>query len=182
LIHPLADVQTNIIGKGTVVWQFSLILKGARIGEDCNINCHTMIEGRVKIGDRVTIKPGVYIWDGIVIESDVMIGPNVTFTNDKWPKSKNKEFNIQSVLIKEGASIGASAIILGGIVIGKFALIGAGALVTHDVPDRALVKGFPSKITGWMNTNGTPMVEENGRFIDNNGEYWNVEYEKLVKL
>ena len=105
-IHPLADVQSNKIGKDTQVWQFAIILKGATIGENCNINCHTFIENDVIIGNNVTVKAGVYVWDGIKVEDNVFIGPNVTFTNDKFPRSKQRPDQFQNTLIKKGASIG----------------------------------------------------------------------------
>jgi len=108
-IHPLSDVQTDKIGKNTSVWQFCVILKNAQIGDYCNINCHVMIENEVLIGNNVTIKPGVQIWDGITIEDHVFIGPNVTFTNDHFPKSKNTDFQLRKTLIKKGASIGNPA-------------------------------------------------------------------------
>lgn len=146
MIHPLAEVQTQKIGANTRVWQFAVILEGAVIGNDCNINCHTFIENDVLIGDRVTVKSGVYLWDGIVVEDDVFIGPNVTFTNDKYPRSKKYPQEFQKTIIKKGASIGAASIILGGCVIGENAMIGAGSLVTKDVPPNTLVLGSPARV------------------------------------
>lgn len=181
-IHDLAQVLSKNIGEGTRIWQFSIVLDGAEIGKDCNINCHTLIESKSKIGDRVTIKPGVYIWDGIVLEDDVMVGPNATFTNDKWPKSRNVNFKLEETLIKRGASIGANATILCGITIGAFALIAAGAIVTKSVPDRALMIGKPARIQGWMNEDGTRMKEENGLFIDSNGQPWRIKNNELKKV
>lgn len=172
MIHNLADVQTLNIGEQTRVWQFSIILGGARIGKFCNINCHTFIENDVVIGDNVTIKPGVYIWDGMVLEDNVMIGPNVTFTNDKFPRSKNSDYILQKTTIKKGASVGAGAIVLCGLEIGEYAMIGAGALITKDVPARALVAGFPAKIIGWVNDDGSKMILDNGLYIDNNNNKW----------
>ena len=119
MIHSLADVQTIDIGKNTSIWQFCVVLKGAKIGSNCNINCQVFIENHVIIGDNVTIKPGVQIWDGIIIEDNVFIGPNVTFTNDKYPKSKNSNFELLNTIIRKGASIGANATILPGIEIGE---------------------------------------------------------------
>lgn len=182
MIHRLAEVLSDTIGEGTYIWQFSIVLKGARIGRDCNINCHTLIEGDVVIGDRVTIKPGVYVWNGMTIEDDVMVGPNATFTNDKWPKSKNSAFQLQRTLIKKGASIGAAATVLGGLVIGEYALIAANSLVTKDVPDRALMKGSPAVRVGWMNEDGTPMESENGLFKDSFGQLWKEENNRLERL
>ena len=145
MIHHLADVQSKNIGKGTTVWQFCVILKDATIGENCNINCNVFIENDVKIGDNVKIKPGVQIWDGITIEDDVFIGPNVTFTNDLFPRSKNKTFDLKRTLIKKGVSIGANATLLAGITIGENTLIGAGSVVTKDVPANEIWMGNPAK-------------------------------------
>lgn len=153
-IHPLADVQSPNIGKDTQVWQFAIILKGAKIGENCNINCHTFIENDVTIGNNVTVKSGVYLWDGISVEDNVFIGPNVTFTNDKYPRSKQFHGNFQDTLIKKGASIGANATILGGSTIGEYAIIAAGSIVTKDVPPYSLVKGQPAKVYGQVNEKG----------------------------
>ena len=141
----MSDVQTDKIGDYTSVWQFCVILKYAQIGKNCNINCHVLIENEVLIGDNVTIKPGVQIWDGIVIEDNVFIGPNVTFTNDHFPKSKNTEFHLRKTLIKKGASIGANATILGGLTLGENSLIGAGSVVTKDIPANEVWVGNPAK-------------------------------------
>ncbi len=134
MIHPLSDVQSTNIGESTNVWQFCVVLPGAKIGNDCNICSHCLIENEVIIGNRVTVKSGVQIWDGVTIEDDVFIGPNVTFCNDKYPKSRNKNWILNPVTIKKGASIGANATILPGVTIGENAMIGAGAVVTKDVP------------------------------------------------
>lgn len=134
MIHPLSDVQSKNIGKNTNIWQFCVILPNAKIGENCNICSHCFIENDVKIGNNVTVKCGVQLWDGVEIEDDVFIGPNVTFCNDKYPKSGNKNFKLEKVIVKKGASIGANATILPGITIGENAMIGAGTIVTKDVP------------------------------------------------
>ncbi|RCU42594.1 N-acetyltransferase [Chryseobacterium lacus] len=144
-IHPLSDVQTANIGVDTYVWQFCVILKDAVIGNNCNINCQVFIENDVIIGNNVTIKPGVQIWDGIRIEDKVFIGPNVTFTNDRYPRSKQYPEEFQQTIIKTGASIGANATILGGTTIGENALIGAGSVVTKNVPPNELWVGNPAK-------------------------------------
>lgn len=140
MIHPLSDVQTKNIGEDTNIWQFSVVLKGAAIGKNCNICSHCFIENDVKIGDNVTIKNGVSLYDGITIEDDVFIGPNAAFCNDKYPKSKNKNFKLEPIVIKKGASIGANATILPGVTIGENALIAAGAVVTKDVNSNAIYK------------------------------------------
>jgi UDP-2-acetamido-3-amino-2,3-dideoxy-glucuronate N-acetyltransferase len=144
-IHPLAEVQTKKIGDGTYVWPFCVILQDATIGGNCNVSSHTFIENDVIIGDSVTVKCGVYLWDGLKIEDHVFIGPNVTFTNDKYPRSKKYPQKFQTTLIKEGASIGANATILGGVYIGEKSMIGAGSVVTKNVPDGELWMGNPAK-------------------------------------
>jgi UDP-2-acetamido-3-amino-2,3-dideoxy-glucuronate N-acetyltransferase len=135
MIHPLSDVQSKNIGENTNVWQFCVVLPNAKIGNNCNICSHCFIENDVNIGDNVTIKCGVQIWDGMKIEDNVFIGPNVTFCNDRYPKSRNKDWKLEPVIIKKGAMIGASATILPGVTIGENAIIGAGAIVTKDVGD-----------------------------------------------
>jgi len=149
-IHPLSDVHSPHIGEGTRVWQYSVVLKGAKIGNECNICAHTLIENDVVVGDRDTIKSGVYIWDGITIEDDVFIGPCVTFTNDKQPRSKIYPEQFPKMLIKHNASIGANATLLPGIIIGRYSMIGAGAVVTKDVPDYAVVVGNPAKVIRYI--------------------------------
>lgn len=144
-IHPTADVQSKEIGDNTRIWQFCVVLPEAVIGNDCNICAQCFIENKVKVGDRVTIKNGVQLWDGITLEDDVFIGPNVTFCNDRHPKSGNKEFNLEPIIIEEGASIGANATILPGVKIGSGAMIGAGSVVTKDVAKGKTVVGNPAK-------------------------------------
>lgn len=144
-IHKLSDVHSSKIGKNTRIWQYAVIMQGAVIGEDCNICAHTLIENDVLIGNRVTIKSGVYIWDGITIEDDVFIGPCVTFTNDKLPRSKKYPEKFSLTVIKKGASIGANATILPGIIIGEGAMVGAGSVVTKNVPAHATVIGNPAR-------------------------------------
>ena len=145
-VHQSADVQTQVIGDGTRIWQFVVVLPGARIGADVNICSHCFVENDVIIGDRVTIKSGVQLWDGLRVGDDVFIGPNVSFTNDRWPKSGNRDFECLPTFIESGASIGAGAVILPGLRIGVGALVGAGAVVTRDVPAGAVVMGNPATI------------------------------------
>lgn len=182
-IHPNSEVYTSEIGENTKIWQFTIILKNASIGENCNINCHVFIENNVMIGNNVTVKSGVQIWDGVTIEDHVFIGPNVTFTNDKWPKSKNQKFELLKTKIQKGVSIGANSTILCGISIGKFSLIGAGSVVTKNIPDRALVVGNPAKIIGWMNEDGTKMKKINDyHYLDKDGLTWKIFNQELVKI
>lgn len=143
-IHPLSDVASDQIGENTRIWQYCVVLKGAVVGENCNICAQCFIENDVRIGNNVTIKNGVYLWDGITIEDQVQIGPNVTFTNDKYPRAK-QAFELQRTLIRRNASIGAGSAILGGITIGENAMVGAGSLVTKNVPDNELWFGNPAK-------------------------------------
>ncbi len=157
MIHPLAEVISINIGENTDIWQFSIILQGAKIGANCNINCHVFIENDVIIGNRVTIKPGVQIWDGITIEDDVFIGPNVTFTNDLIPRSKHYLSSLEKTIIEKGASIGANSTIIAGITIGKFAFIGAGSVITKDIPSFSLWYGNPAKHKGYITREGTLM-------------------------
>ena len=149
-IHPLADVQSVYIGEDSRIWQYSVILAQAKIGKNCNICAHTLIENDVVIGNNVTVKSGVFLWDGITIQDNVFIGPNVTFTNDKHPRSKQYPEEFFRTVIEQGASIGANATILPGIKIGKNAMIGAGAVVTKDVPEKAIVIGNPAFIKGFI--------------------------------
>ena len=144
MIHPLSDCLSKSIGENTNIWQFVVVLSGAVIGSNCNICAHCFIENEVKIGNNVTVKCGVYLWDGITIEDNVQIGPNVTFTNDKYPRAKQK-FELQRTTIKKNASIGAGSVILGGVTIGENSLIGAGSVVTKDVPANELWFGNPAR-------------------------------------
>lgn len=145
MIHPLADVQTDQIGEGTRIWQFAVVLKGAKIGYDCNICAHTFIENDVVVGDNVTIKCGVQLWDGLRIGNNVFIGPNVTFCNDKHPSSGNRDFVCLPTMIEDEVSIGANATILPGVRLGRGCVVGAGAVVTKDVPPGITVVGNPAK-------------------------------------
>jgi len=150
--HSHALVESHHIGSGTRIWAFAHILPQAKIGQDCNICDHVFIENDVVIGDRVTIKCGVQVWDGVTIEDDVFVGPNVTFTNDIFPRSKQTPEKFLQTVIRKGASIGANATILAGVTISSHAMIGAGAVVTKDVPPHAIVVGNPAKIMGYANT------------------------------
>lgn len=142
-IHPTSDIQSKNIGAGTVIWQFTVVLPGAAVGRNCNINSHCFIENDVVIGDNVTIKCGVYVWDGITIEDNAFIGPNVTFINDKYPRSK-QEFNLLRTIVRRGASVGGNSTLLPGITIGEYALIGAGSVVTRNIPNNTVWMGNPA--------------------------------------
>lgn len=160
--HAAAIVETEDIGDGTRIWAFSHILPGALIGSGCNICDHVFIENDVIIGDRVTVKCGVQIWDGLRIEEDVFIGPNATFTNDLYPRSKQYPEKFTQTIIKKGASIGANATILAGNIIGQNSMVGAGSVVTKDVPPNAIVVGNPARITGYVSTSPAFSNDNNG--------------------
>lgn len=153
-IHPLADVQSENIGEGTSVWQFCVVLPNAKIGSNCNISAQVFIENDVIIGNNVTIKSGVQIWDGIRINDNAFIGPNVTFTNDLIPRSKASNWKMLMTTIEEGASIGANTTIVGGVRIGCHALIGAGSVVTKNIPPYTLWYGNPAKHKGYITKEG----------------------------
>jgi acetyltransferase-like isoleucine patch superfamily enzyme len=158
-VHSSADVQSANIGENTVIWQFTIVLPGAVIGNNCNINSHCFIENDVLIGNNVTVKCGVYIWDGIIIEDDVHIGPNVTFTNDIYPRSKH-DFELARTLVKQGASLGANSTIIAGITIGEYALIGAGSVVTKNIPNNTLWKGNPARQAAFVCNCGNKLDTE----------------------
>ena len=152
-IHHQAIVDKNVsIGANSRVWGFTHILEGAQIGSGCNICEHVFIESDVKVGNDVTVKCGVQLWDGISLEDNVFIGPNATFTNDKFPRSKEYPESLDKTIVKKGASIGANATILAGVVIGFNSMVGAGAVVTKNVPDNAIVYGNPAEIAGYIET------------------------------
>lgn len=154
MIHRLSDVKTKDIGKDTKVWQFTVILKNASLGKNCNICSSVFIENDVKIYNNVTVKNGAKIFDGVVIKSDVFVGPNVIFTNDKLPRSKTPRDNKSITIIEKGVSIGSGAIILPGITIGKYSMIGAGSVVTKDVKPYSLIIGNPGLNVGKVNEKG----------------------------
>ena len=167
-VHELADVQSSDIGDGTRIWQFCTVMAGAKIGQHCNVCAQVLIEGNTIIGDRVTLKSGVQIWDGVEIQDDVFIGPNATFTNDLFPRSKEHPPEFLKTLIEKGSSIGANATILAGTKIGKYAMVGAGAVVTRDVPPYAIVTGNPARINGYVDSirekdSGSVEIKQSGR-------------------
>ena len=145
MIHPLADCKNNIIPFSTNIWQFCVIFPNCQIGENCNICSHCLIENDVVIGNNVTVKCGVQIWDGITLEDNVMIGSNVAFTNDMYPRSKNKDWKLLKTRVCKGATIGAGCVILPGVTIVEGAFVAAGSVVTKDVPEGELWLGNPAK-------------------------------------
>lgn len=165
-IHPTSEVHTNQIGEGTSIWQYCVILEDAVIGNNCNINFNVLIENDVIIGDNVTVKSGVQLWDGLRVGNNVFIGPNATFTNDLIPRSKVYPESFEKTIIEEGASIGANATIIAGNVIGKYALIGAGSVVTKSVPPFTVWYGNPAVKKGIITRSGILL---NNDHCDKNG-------------
>jgi acetyltransferase-like isoleucine patch superfamily enzyme len=166
-VHETALLEPgSTVGPGTSVWAFVHVLSGAVIGRDCNICDHVFIEGGVTIGDRVTVKSGVQLWSGVTLEDDVFVGPNATFTNDRFPRSKDHPAAFDQTTVRRRASIGANATVLAGTVVGTNAMVGAGAVVTHEVPPNAIVAGNPARIVGYVDSHvkgpmrATPQVEE----------------------
>lgn len=157
-VHPAALVETTEIGSGTTIWAFVHILSGVHIGRNCNICDHCFAEAGVVLGDNVTLKCGIYLWHGTTLENNVFVGPNVVFTNDVHPRSKNQNYEMQPVLVRHGASLGANSTILAGTTVGRFALVGIGAVVTRDVPDYALVYGNPARQHGWVDETGVKLL------------------------
>lgn len=151
-IHPSALVESDRLGAGTRIWAFAHVMEGAVVGRDCNIGDHCFLEGQVLLGDRVTVKNGVAIWRGVTLEDDVFVGPNVVFTNDPYPRSRcyPPQSRWLPTLVRRGATIGANATVLCGVEIGRYALIGAGAVVSRTAPDFALLTGVPARRVGWV--------------------------------
>jgi acetyltransferase-like isoleucine patch superfamily enzyme len=179
-IHELSDVQSKNIGENSVIWQFVVVLSGAVIGRNCNINCNVFIENDVIIGDNVTIKSGVQLWDGLRIKNDVFIGPNVSFTNDKTPRSKRYPQSYSTVVVGSGASIGANSTIVGTIEIGEYAMVGAGSVLTKSVPPFTLWFGNPAVHKGYVTEDGEILdLNLKSRSTDRQFEYVN---QKLVMI
>ncbi|MGD1088562.1 MAG: GNAT family N-acetyltransferase [Verrucomicrobiota bacterium] len=181
--HPKALIDEGVsIGQGTRIWAFAHVLGGAILGEDCNICDNTFIEGGVRIGNRVTIKCGVFLWDGITIEDEVFIGPGAVFTNDYRPRSKQYLTTPLKTLLKEGCSIGANSTMLPNLTIGRWAMVGAGSIVTHDVPDYALVVGSPARFRAWICRCGEKLFSASNRFLGCTcGRYYEQTAENEVK-
>jgi len=170
-IHPTSIVDTQHIGQKTRIWAFANIMKDVHIGADCNIGSHCFIESGAMIGNNVIIKNGSMIWEGVTLDDGVFVGPGVLFTNDRHPRSRllpqaRRRYDTQGwplpTLVRRGASIGAGAIIIAGITIGEFAMVGAGAVVTYDVPPYALVTGSPARVQGWVCGCGQPLKFQEG--------------------
>ena len=159
-VHPSGICESEQVGDGTRIWAFAHVLPGARLGVDCNVNDHVFIENDVVVGDRVTVKSGVQLWDGVRLGDDVFVGPNATFTNDPFPRSKEYPESFAQTVVGPGASIGANAVILPGVRIGRRAMIGAGAVVVRDVPAHAIVVGNPARIVGYADSAPTPHADE----------------------
>lgn len=154
MIHPLSDVQSISIGEGTNIWQFCVVLKNAVIGNNCNICANVLIENDVVVGNNVTVKSGVQLWDGVTIEDNVFIGPNVTFTNDLIPRSKQYPGQFAKTVIEHGASIGANSTIIAGCTVGRYAFVAAGSVVTKNIADNQLWVGNPAKHKGYVTNEG----------------------------
>ena len=178
-IHSTANVQSLAIGENTTIWQYTIILPRAIIGNNCNINCHVFIENDVIIGDNVTIKPGVQIWDGIIIRNNVFIGPNVTFTNDLVPRSKVYPESFVKTVIDKGATIGANATIVAKNNIGKYAFIGAGSVVTKEIPPFTVWYGNPARQKGYVTCEGTIL---NMKMKDKDGKQYILSNNNLIVL
>lgn len=166
-VHPLADCQSKNIGDATRIWQFCVIFPHAVIGRNCNICANVLIENEVSVGDNVTVKSGVQLWDGVTVEDNVCIGPNVTFTNDLVPRSKNVNYEMKRTLLKKGCSIGANSTIVAGRVIGEYALIGVGSVVTKDIPPHTVWYGNPARFRGYITKDGI-LLDKDKR--DKNGK------------
>lgn len=175
-LHATADVSTEKIGKGTRLWQFCVVGEGVSIGADCNVCSHCFIESGVRIGDRVTVKNGVQLWAGVQIENDVFVGPNVSFTNDRFPRSRKPPSKFDTTILKSGCSVGAGAVILPGLTIGQDAMVAAGAVVTQSVPPGAVVVGNPARITRYIDTdrktNGPKAIARNTDNLTITGAEW----------
>jgi acetyltransferase-like isoleucine patch superfamily enzyme/dTDP-4-dehydrorhamnose 3,5-epimerase-like enzyme len=156
-VHPQGLCESSQVGEGTRIWAFAHVLEGARIGAECNICDNVFVEGQAVVGDRVTVKCGVQLWDGVELEDDVFVGPNATFTNDRFPRSRQWLEEYPRTVVRAGASIGANATVLPGLEIGRGAMVGAGAVVTRSVPPNAIAVGNPARIAGYVQTDSQPV-------------------------
>jgi len=181
-VHELGCCESESIGKNTRIWAYTHVLPGATIGDDCNICDQVFIENDVKIGDRVTIKCGVQVWDGVELEDEVFVGPNATFTNDLFPRSKEHPPQFNKTLVQAGASISANATVLSGLTIGRKAMVGAGAVVTKSVPSNAIVVGNPARIIGYVDTPKAERVTDTKKHSNTDDYVVNVKGVSLTKL
>jgi acetyltransferase-like isoleucine patch superfamily enzyme len=181
-VHPQGLCESAAIGAGTRIWAFAHVLPGARIGADCNICDHVFIENDVKVGDRVTVKCGVQLWDGVELEDDVFVGPNATFTNDLFPRSRRPPPSFARTLVMRGASIGANATILSNLTIGQNAMVGAGAVVTRSVPPNAVVVGNPARIVGYADTSASARLAGGAEPLDPQAQKSKVKGVELHRL
>lgn len=174
MFHPTAIVDTADVGEGTRIWAYAHVMPGAKIGANCNIGDHVFIEGGAEVGDNVTIKNGVALWEGVRLEAGVFVGPYAVFTNDRYPRSPRVHANAsryskkdwrEKIVVEEGATIGANATVLCGIRIGRYALVGAGALVTRDVAPHALVLGVPARQAAWVCYCGRPLARTDDKLV-----------------
>lgn len=181
--HELSQVNSEFIGNDTKIWQFTAVLKGATIGSNCNICSHCFIEGNVKIGNNVTIKAGVYLWDGIEIHDDVFIGPNVVFTNDIFPRSKQFKEPVKTIIGK-GVSLGANSTILAGTKLNNYAMTGIGSVVTKDLRSHGLYYGNPAKQKGWVDEFGAKLIfkKESNTWMNSVNDEYHEEITGLIKI
>jgi UDP-2-acetamido-3-amino-2,3-dideoxy-glucuronate N-acetyltransferase len=190
-VHPTALVESDRVGSRTRIWAFVHVMPGAVIGEDCQLSDHVFVEGGAIVGNRVTIKNMVMLWDGVVLEDDVFVGPNAVFTNDRRPRSPRSEAAkeryakrswLSPTRVQTGATIGANATILSGLIIGRYALVGAGAVVTKDVPPHGLVIGNPAQQVGWVSESGATLEFRNGiARCPDTGSTWQVTSDGIAR-
>ena len=182
-VHPKAIVESDKIGDNTRIWAFVHVLKNSVIGEDCNLCNSVFVESGVTIGNRVTIKNGISLWEGLTVEDDVFLGPHAVFTNDMFPRSKMHKNTYLETLIRKSASVGANATVLCGITLGRYCMIGAGAVVTKSVPDFALVAGNPAKFRYWISKTGEKLLfDENNITEDSSGNKYRLETGNDINL
>lgn len=168
MIHPSADCEPGAdVGAGTTIWRFSHVASGARVGSECMIGQGCYVAPGAVIGDRVRLQNGVSVFDGVVLEDDVFCGPNVVFTNVRRPRaSYPKKRSFQPTVVRRGATVGANATLSCGIELGEYCLVGAGAVVTSDVPPFALFYGVPARLRGWVSKRGEALhFDEAGRAL-----------------
>lgn len=181
-IHSHALVETEQIGARTTIWAFVHILPNVVIGENCNICDHCFIEGGVRIGNNVTVKCGIYLWTGVALHDNVFLGPNVVFTNDLRPRSRQHDYALAETVVEHGASIGANTTVLAGVRIGRYAMSGIGAVITRDVPDHALVYGNPARQRGWVDERGHKLTAAGaGRWQSAQGDMYTETPAGLIK-